>query len=894
MTMQQFFASAPAAVGRAVITALMMSGVTQAAFAQDPEAAAKAIEAARTAKTSTIDAGAGYVSDDSFKAGEYNGLQSKGAFLVANFDLGTRHPYDGPGKVSSRFKSTDLGLESRRLSASTGYQGRYRLTFVYDELLRNRSDTYQTPYNGTDSNVLTLPSTWLVPNIASSGGGNATSARGLVKSIGGAPYLSTAAPNFGALIVPTASQAAVVDAAANADLPLFHDVGLFTKRRRLDAGAAFNVNDHWGIDLNIRPEHKDGFKPIGTVSRNTAADISAVIPDRIDTNHNQATANLSFQGAKAYGQVGYYGSFFRNNVPFMSWQNWATVGGTVNTMSSTPDNNFSQLNGSMGVNLSPKTKLVGSASYGRMTQNDAFLTDTTAPVVPVRSLNGLVVNTMLSARLTSRPANGLTLAASYKFNDRDNRTSINIYQFADAGEQPLPNADFVAGPNNPLGAVVAQNANANRPYSRRSNLATFDADYRIAKGQWVKGGYDYEQINRRCNDAWISCADAAVTREHTARAEWRATSGLLTTRVIYAYSARRADYNENAFLALVPYAGVSPASATGGATSVSFMQDNNWNGYGPALGFATTTGNMNIFFPSNNALANGRYANGNRISELAGMRRYYVADRNRQVVRGRINWQATDALSVGAGVDVNDDNYLNSVYGLQSAKGAAINLDGGYALAGNISFDVFYTYQHQRSVTRGNTYTANSNASPPQTGQPGVVGLSGNSCDGYTTFQQRNINNKIDPCTDWSADMPERVHTAGFGLAKTMRALSLNGMFLVSQSHWDNTVSGGNWANNLLNGLGAPPTTVAAWYIAATALPTSVTTNSEVRVGGAFAVRPNQSIRLAYDYLRMTSSDWTYEGMQIGTGTLSGVLPSNEQPFSYKVHAVSVSYVVTF
>jgi hypothetical protein len=27
---------------------------------------------------------------------------------------------------------------------------------------------------------------------------------------------------------------------------------------------------------------------------------------------------------------------------------------------------------------------------------------------------------------------------------------------------------------------------------------------------------------------------------------------------------------------------------------------------------------------------------------------------------------------------------------------------------------------------------------------------------------------------------------------------------------------------------------------------------------------------------------------------LSGVLPSNEQPFNYKVHALSMSYVVTF
>jgi MtrB/PioB family decaheme-associated outer membrane protein len=894
MNIHGLVARVPAVIVRATLGALWLVCIARTASAQDPEAAAKAIEASRTAPTSTIDVGAGGVSDNSYKAGEYNGLQSSGGFLAANLDLRTRAWYDGPGKVVSRFKSTDLGLEARRLSASTGLQGRYRLTFVYDELRRNRSDSYQTPYAGTGSNVLTLASTWLVPNIASPAG-NTTSARGLVKSLGGAPYLSTSAANFGALIAPTAGQTAIVDAAANADLPLFHGVNLFTKRRRYEAAALFNLNDHWGVDVNVRPEHKEGLKPMGTVSRNTGGDIATIIPDRIDTNHNQATANLNFQGSKAYAQIGYYGSFFRNNVPFMSWQNWATPTGIVNTMGSTPNNDFNQWNGSMGVNLSPKTKIVAGGSYGRMTQNDAFLTDATTPVVPVSSLNGLVVNTMLNARLTSRPSKALTLTASYKFNDRDNKTAINIYQYTDAGEAATANADFVAGANNPLGAVVAQNANANRPYSRRANLLAVDADYKLAQGQWIKGGYDFEHINRSCHGAWISCADAAVTKEHTARAEWRVISGVVTSRVIYAYAARRApDYNENAFLALVPYANVSPASATGGATALSFMQSNNWNGYGPSLGYAATTGNMNLFFPSNNALANARYANANRISELAGMRRYYVADRNRNTLRARVNWQATDTFSLGAGADVNNDDYANSTYGVQRAKSGAINLDGTYVLAADVSLDVFYTYQRQRSVARGNTYTANNNTSTVATGQPGIVGLSGNACDGYTTLLQRNNNNKIDPCLDWSADMPERVHTTGLGLAKTIGRVSLTGNVIISRSHWDNTVTGGNWANNVLNGLGAPPTTVAAWYIAATALPTADANDAEVWLGGAFALKPKQSIRIAYSYQRMTSSDWSYEGMQIGNGTLSGVLPTNEQPFNYKVHALSASFVVSF
>ena len=115
-------------------------------------------------------------------------------------------------------------------------QGKFRLKFSYDEMRRNRSDTYQTPYLGTGTDTLTLPSTWLVPNVAGSNGTNPASARGLVKAIGDSPYISTVAANNGAIVSPTPAQTALVDAAADADVPLFHNVNLFTTRTRYEAG----------------------------------------------------------------------------------------------------------------------------------------------------------------------------------------------------------------------------------------------------------------------------------------------------------------------------------------------------------------------------------------------------------------------------------------------------------------------------------------------------------------------------------------------------------------------------------------------------------------------------------------------------------------------------------
>ncbi len=583
-----------------------------------------------TTPSSTVEVGAGGVTDGSYKAGEYNGLEKKGGFAIGNIDWRGGAAFDSSSALRWRVKGTDLGLETRSLSAEIGAQGRFRFVFGYDELRRNRSDSYQTPYNGAGTNVLTLPGTWLVPTVAGSSSSNtavnSVSARGLVPAIGAAPYISTAtnSPTMGSLLTPTAAQRALVAAAAAADLPLFHNVNLFTKRSRYDVAFAYNFNPKWGIDADFRPEHKDGLKPMGTVSRNTGGDISTVIPDKIDTDHDQVTVSLNARGQHGFGQAAYYGSYFRNHVPFMSWQNWAAGAGTVNTISSAPNNNFSQFTATGGYSFSPTTKLVANGSYGRNTQDDAFITNATTPVVPVMSLNGLVVTTALNAKFTAKPARKLSLAAAYKFDNRDNQTAVHIYQYADAEEAPVANANFPAGPNNPLGAVVAQNANANRPYSKKVNQATVDADYAVTRTQSIKGGYDFQRINRECPGSWISCADAAVTNEHTLKGEWRANAGeSVNVRVDYAYAMRRSpDYNENAFLALVPYANVSPATATGGATALAFMLANGWNGWGPAAGYAPTPGNMNLFFPSNNALANAMYANNNRISELAGLRRY--------------------------------------------------------------------------------------------------------------------------------------------------------------------------------------------------------------------------------------------------------------------------------
>jgi MtrB/PioB family decaheme-associated outer membrane protein len=410
-----------------------------------------------TRQQSRLELGLGYVSDDSYKFGEYNGLESQGGYLIGNIDLRGGGRYFDDDTTRWRAQGSNLGLDTRELSAEYGHQGRYRFTVDYDELRRNRSDSYQTPYLGVGSTTLTLPSNWVIPVLPRV---NATTAN--------ARGLDFDASRSNAIVAgvstpPTAAQLAVSDALMAADLPAFHHVDLDTKRQRTDLGYSRVLNDNWQFKAGYRHEDKNGLKPMGTITRQTGSDISTVLPDVIDQTTEQWDVGFSYTGEKAFLQVGYYGSLFDNNVNSLTWQNWAkSTAPNMNTMSSAPSNQFHQLTLSGGYDITPTAKLVVDAAYGRATQDEPFLMgDATVPVVPQSSADALVVSKAFNIKLTGRPASGLQLSAGYKFDERDNQTPVNTYQFSDANQPLSVLAPF------PGGAVVAENANANQPYSKR-------------------------------------------------------------------------------------------------------------------------------------------------------------------------------------------------------------------------------------------------------------------------------------------------------------------------------------------------------------------------------------------------------------------------------------------
>ena len=123
-----------------------------------------------------------------------------------------------------------------------------------------------------------------------------------------------------------------------------------------------------------------------------------------------------------------------------------------------------------------------TGTRGRMTQNEAFLPYTINPGLtttglPRTSLNGVVATTFLNARLATRPMRNLSLSASLRFEDRDNRTpqSEYIYIGGDSQLQPQPGSN-------------SDRIRTNLPRSRRHEQLVLDADYRLTSSSAVKLG----------------------------------------------------------------------------------------------------------------------------------------------------------------------------------------------------------------------------------------------------------------------------------------------------------------------------------------------------------------------------------------------------------------------
>lgn len=569
------------------------------------------VTAAKT-PVNTVEIGISNTSHSSAKFGEYNGLRKSGVGFVGNFDLRGGDGYgDRGGTTRWSLEGSDLGLTSRALGGTISNQGRWSLGLKYDELRHNLSDTYQTPYVG---------------------------------SVGGNNFVLP--PGFGTSANTNALNATQRGA--------FHNLDIYSTRKNYSFSAGFNLNPQLDIKLDYNRLDQSGAKlqafGSGGFSGATGEYVS-ILPMPTNYKTDTVTLALNWVGEKAHLTTSYFGSYFHDDYDRVNFQTYAGAN-RMNTMSTPPGNRFHQLNLSGGYSFTKRTKLVGNLSYAVNTQNQAFAVDPFMYVTPsaatgntLASANAKVFTTHADLRLTDQTFKDLTLAGGIKYDERDNRTPSNIYNFFAIDGSAGNSANY---PNTPL--------------SYRKTVVELSGDYRLKKDQHVRLAYAHEDISRWCNSygvnalypAGTNCVVAKGSKEDKIDATYRINAyDAVNFRFGYGYSNRRLEAD--------PFARAA--------------------------------------FIGQNGVINGVSARGQNAGDFLGFHPFIDASRTQHALKANADWTVSDQLSLGLGGKYTGDDY-DTLLGMQKGKTWSLNLDAAFRYSENGTITSYLTHQYKdRAMT---------------------------------------------------------------------------------------------------------------------------------------------------------------------------------------------------
>lgn len=770
-----------------------------------------------TTPDSQVEIGIGHVDNGSYKFGDYGrGMQRSGGFLIGNAKTSMR------GDNNANYLdlvARNLGLDSRSVSIKGGEQGNYGLSFEYDELMKLHSDSYMTPYTGMGSARLTAPAGWAGTIDATPGG--------------------AINPPVAATTVTTAMMSAL---AAN-----MKQFNVSTKRKATGLGVSKQLDGGWDVAFNYKREDKDGTKltgiPLQIGGGGTRG--AALAPEPINYSTDLYDVTARYADEKLQAQVSYHASLFKNSNQSLTFDNLyynalSTIGGSTLTgrLGQMPDNEFHQLSASGGYTISKETRLTGNLSFGRMTQNEAFLpyitsaalvaTAPTVPYVlgalPVSSLNGKIDTTHADIKLHTKLTHEAALTAGYKYDDRHNRTPVNQYFYL-----PADNNSATSYTN----TAASSNRRTNTPLSKTQQMLYADLDYELSKATKLKFGYDYDKITH-------TYEPTSGDHEHTLKAEVKHSfSDTASGGLAYAYSDRNADaYNGSlplystyqigylASLCVAPNTFVNPL--TGAAVACT--------------GAASATATANTPFLDTPALE-----------------KFFLTDRKRDKLRAYANVSPSEKLDLQFGASYYKEKYPNAEagFGLAKATGWSANVDANWAATEAVNGLFFASFEDY------------------STDQNGHNGASSATVPVITTLDRQNNTVAFDPLTGTTV-RTDRSLTMGLGFnVKQNDSLDWGANFTHA-----NTVGSTSFKN-----IGARLTTIFP-------VPDAVSRLNRLELFGKYKVQKDLTLNVKYAYEDYSSTDWAWDGQGYTSSTT--FIGSGQTSPDYRVNVIGASLIYSF
>jgi len=527
----------------------------------------------------SVSAGVKSVSDAENRFGNYTGYDDDkvyGGLGVQGFRYWNEAGY------GAYVNSFGYNADSFELTFGAGHQGKWSADFLVDFLPVSQGENTRSVYSNLDGSPQHLPADWVRAG--------------------------------------STSQMTALDG----DLRGF-DVQW--DRHTFGVGGEYIFTPNLYADVDYRYQTKEGKGTTWGTFLSNATQLTRPL----DYETQEVDAGVTYAGDNWQVRGGFYGSWFSNKNLALNWDN-AFIGPDRGRMANAPDNKAYNVSLSGTYRFMKNTTASATFSMGEGEQDDDYLPYTINPDIvtsplPVNSYDGKIDTTHADLRVTSTPWRRLRITGEYTYDDRDNKSSREVYDWVAADLYPGgdPQENFLYG------------------YTRKD----FDlfGDYRWNRTVKTSLGASHDILER-------TDQEVDENQEDTLWAKLKVEIGAFDVDVRGSTASRDID---------------------GDYQQVDYLKQ------------------------TQNPL----------------MRKYNMADRDRDGVEVKVTGQPSERLSLSVRVESWSDDYDNSAVGLTSGDRDVWLADVSYALRQNLSFYGSLGKESVKSSQSGAASNANPNTAPP-------------------------------------------------------------------------------------------------------------------------------------------------------------------------------------
>lgn len=598
--------------------------------------------------------------------------------------------------------------------------------------------------------------------------------------------------------------------------PAIDEVGFRTDTALVD--VAYTPTSDWDIGVEFRLSNKHGDRPVG-LPFGTPGNQAAEVPAPIQETAYGVHVNAGYAGDGYQLQFGYDLSIFNNDINALIVDNpcfglpaalpagcGGSSGGPLAPATGqgalAPDNMANTFTLAGGVNLPMKSRLNASFSYSWRTQDQSFLPFTVNPTLAANpiivaaqnalpdNLNGDVQILRFNLGATSRPMERMTATANfrlYSYNDNSDAIPFTAYVEDDRSIQS--------------GASLNERAQLAQRYPYTKYNAGADVRYQLFDPLAVKVGFYWERWDRKAD---LLAVDPTLV-------EPGGDSVLNVPREV----GTTDEYTPKLMLDYTPL---------------------DWLLF--RLSYAYSIRNASTYLQASE-------------EQFGLLRKYDMADRNRNRVDFLADVFAMDNLTFTATFNWQDDDYRNTQYGLQDAQ--------TWAAGGDV------TWRPLEWLTA-------------------FVGYVHEEWDTNSHFRYRQAPNDLNnPTLDWLSKTDDRYDTVRVGFDAELIPKKLDGGATWSYSVGRTDMSASN---------PVPPAGSTGAITASATAQDYPDIKSELSVLNIFLrywITEQFSAMVRYSFENYTQSDFRYDGLQPFNASTGDTIFLGLDPQNYTAHYFTLS-----